>query len=121
MDDRTLKALEERYTVEPGWVPGVRSGRHDNAARAALGEVYRHRLGNEGTYPEIGMVEVQRAQSELASALSECDEYKSAMADVLVLVKEVRRLQKAMRTAMADMPSDESRGYETLSLALGEP
>lgn len=41
--------------------------------------------------------------------------------DVKRLLDEMERLKSAMRVAMSDMPSDQSRGYETLSLALGEP
>lgn len=136
LTDEELAELKDRYTELPGWVPGVQTGRHQNAAREACGEVYRHKLGTcpnrtqdgcalgglyGGAYPEIGVVEVQKAHAALASAYSERDEYKQAMVDILRVLDEVRRLKKAMRQAMADMPSDQSRGYETLSLALGEP
>jgi len=136
ISDAELKSLKKRYTIEPGWVPGVESGRHRNAAGEALGQVYRHKLGEcpnrthdgcalggvtGGAYPEIGVVEASGAAEALASAYSERDEYKAAIVDVLKLVEEVKRLKKAMRKCMSDMPSDQSRGYETLSLALGEP
>lgn len=121
LTDAALKELEERYTPEPGVLPGVQTGRHRNAAAEALKPVYRHRIGVDHGFPEIGVVEVLKAEKALASAYAELDEYKAAAGEVLTLVKEVRRLRNAMRQAMSDMPSDQSRGYETLSLALGEP
>lgn len=59
------------------------------------------------------MSELVEKATLLAGQVLEVDHFR--------LVAEVRRLQRAMRTAMSDMPSDQSRGYETLSLALGEP
>lgn len=88
-----LRLLERRYTPEPGLVPGCQRERHRKAASEALGEVYRHRLGKDGDYPEIGVVEVQRAHGALAFAYAECDEYKSAIDDVLKLCDEVRKLK----------------------------
>lgn len=95
LTDEELAAIEERYTPEEGVQPGVVCGRHQNEARTALGDIYRHRLGKDGDYPEIGVVEVTRAQSALASAYAVRDECKSALADVLVLVKELKRLRAA--------------------------
>lgn len=44
--------------------------RHRNMADHALGKVYRHRTGPDGSYPEIGVVEVTNARRALAAELA---------------------------------------------------
>ena len=60
----------------------LHTGRHDNEAAKALGEVYRHSLG--GTeHPSIGVVEVGDAKRALASAYAVRDSLRAELAQVL--------------------------------------
>jgi len=56
------------------------SGRDVNAARDALGEVRRMRIGPNGDYPEIGVVEVQRATDALVQAYAEANGLRNELA-----------------------------------------
>lgn len=100
-----LEALTERYDIPVGELPGVTSGRHRTAASEALGEVYRHRLGPDGGYPEVGVVEVQRATAALAQAYAEVDEGRAMRADLLKVLEAVRNLRAALEKPPRDIAS----------------
>lgn len=54
----------------------LHTDRHDSEARNALGEVWRHRLGPDGSYPETGVVEAAGAIRALGSAYAEIEMLK---------------------------------------------
>jgi hypothetical protein len=73
------RSAPEAKTEAPDADLPLRSGRHDNEAALATGTIYRHRIGPDGGYPEIGVVEVTAARDALARAYSERDTLRAEM------------------------------------------
>lgn len=80
------------------------TGRHQNEARAALGEVMRHRTGPDGAYPEVGVVEVQQAHSALCSAYAERDHYKQEATKLRAKLRTFRTVLQECRSQFLALP-----------------
>lgn len=76
------KELEEMRRILDETV-STKTGRHDNEARAALGKVHRLRIGPDGDYPEIGVVDVNLAKNTLASAFADRDMFRSKFQELV--------------------------------------
>lgn len=64
--------LKQRLTNTEASLPWHTSREH-NLAHDALGQVYRLRIGPNGDYPEIGVVEVMAARAALVAAYADCN------------------------------------------------
>lgn len=82
------------------------TNREQNTARDALGRVWRLKIGENGGYPEVGVVEVNQAREALVSAY----------ADVNALRDEVARL-KVENTQLTEAIQQSNR---SLSASIGE-